>query len=159
MASHKVPATIEKGKGRGAKIDRDEYFARLQPFLELGYSLHKASLLSEVPYRTVKDWYEEKDGEFANKVERERRKVNAVARKVWYQKIASGNYQAAKEWLERIEKDELGQSLDITSGGEALGESETVRQIAKDLTELVKNGNPTSPTADTSGEGDSQAAS
>lgn len=156
MAKHKE-IVVDRGSGRGKKAERDQYFANLQPFLELGYSLHKAALLSNTPYRTVKLWYDEEDREFANKVERERNKVNAVARKVWYLKIGAGNYQAAKDWLERTERDELGQGIDITSGGEPLGDGETVKQIASDLAELVKN--DITNTRETGGEGDSQAPS
>ncbi len=72
------------------KIDVDDYFAKIQPYLQLGYSLHKACLYAEIPYRQLHDYYVENE-DFRNKVERERTLVNAAARRNLVEAIKKGD--------------------------------------------------------------------
>lgn len=154
-----------KRAGSGRKpLDRDEYFYLIQPFLELGYTLHKACLFSLVPYMTVKTWYDENDGDndFRKKVDREILKLNAVSRKIIFDAIVKGkSKEDAWKWLEKREKDELGIALDITTGGEAITDRENLASIADSLKEIARNDNKPTASADVQpdGEGDGEVPS
>ena len=66
------------------KANLDEVFTKIQPFLQVGYSFHKACVMALVPYSTVYpyfcDAYPTYDQAFHDKCERERNLVNIVAR-------------------------------------------------------------------------------
>lgn len=117
--------------------DRNEAFARISPFLQLGYSLQMACLLADEAYSTMAMWAQH-DEEFQNRIMREQKKIDAVARLVWFKKIASGNYQAAKDWLEKREKAEMGQSIDITTNGESINTGDKMAGIAEQLNKVLE---------------------
>jgi len=94
------------------KIDVDDYFAKIQPYLQLGYSLHKACLYAEIPYRQLHDYYVE-DEDFRNRVERERTLVNAAARRNLVEAIKKGDIKASMEWLETQEKDDFSKRTEV----------------------------------------------
>lgn len=103
--------------------DLEEAFAKLQPFLQVGYSFHKACIMALIPYTTLRFYYNE-DEEFRNKIERERNLVNVVARRNIIKTINEGKVGISLEWLDRMEKDEFSKRTELTGpGGEALGGS------------------------------------
>lgn len=118
-------------KGGRPPHDRDEYFGFIQPFLELGYSLWKACLFAEVPYMTVKDWFDQ-DESFRKKVIREQNKISAIARKVLADKITSRSPNAALSWLERMERDEFGNPNEGVTDG-LTAEDDSIKAIEADL--------------------------
>ena len=64
----------------------------------------------------------QEDEEFRSKIEFYKDTPNVLARQTWREKIAKGDYQAAKDWLERREKNEfsLKTEIDHTSKGESI---------------------------------------
>ena len=53
------------------------------------------------------------DEEFRSKIEFYRDTPNVLARQTWREKIAKGDYQAAKDWLERKEKSEFSLKTEV----------------------------------------------
>jgi hypothetical protein len=100
----KKPTT--NGSGR-PKVDLDDAFLKIQPYLQLGYSFHKSCLHAEYPYSTIIPYYNDDEG-FRNKVERERTLLNVVARRNISNAINKDkNLDASRDWLERMESDEF----------------------------------------------------
>lgn len=101
--------------------DLTEAFTNLQPYLQVGYSFHKACIMALVPYTTLKFYYNE-DEDFRNKIERERNLVNVVARTNIINSIKKGKVGNSFEWLDRMEKDEFSKRTELTGkDGEPLG--------------------------------------
>jgi hypothetical protein len=87
-------------------IDLVETFRKLQPFLQLGYSIYKSALMGEVPYTSLWE-YCQSDEDFRKKLERERTLPNVVARRNIVSAINSGDVKTSIDWLERNEGDEF----------------------------------------------------
>lgn len=96
------------GKAGRPKIDLDEVLRKTKEFLNLGYSLHKACMLGNVAYSTVKPYYND-DEDFRNRVERERTDLALQARRNIEKAIREGkdNLEISKDWLERLEPDDF----------------------------------------------------
>ena len=106
----------DKKKVGRPPADLEKYFTKMQPFLQLGYTLHKACLYAEVPYSTLIPYYNENE-HFRNRLERERTLPNVQARRNIVNAIANGDVQVSKTWLEAMEKEEfsrLSQVEDVT---------------------------------------------
>jgi len=137
------------------KIDVDDYFAKIISYLQLGYSLHKACLYAQVPYRQLHDYYEENE-DFRNKVEATRGRISVQARRNLAEVIANQELldkegkiirpkfpqlmvnQVSTDWLESMEKEEfskLFQTRDIT---EADDSQELLKTIVLSIREDVK---------------------
>jgi hypothetical protein len=102
----------ENKKGR-PKIDLMKEFEKIKPYLQVGYSFHKACVLGRVNYTTLYNYYKE-DEEFRNMVERERSLVNVLARQVIIEKIRDEkDSKLALEWLDRMEKDDFSKRLEL----------------------------------------------
>ncbi len=84
----------------------DELFQKIQPWLQLGYSFHKACRYGKVVHETYRE-YAEADLNFLDKVERERTLINTVARKNVFKSIQAGNVADSWAWLETQEKDDF----------------------------------------------------
>lgn len=106
---------------RGIPVDIDKYLTNIQPYLEVGCTLHEACLHAVTPYTTVID-YVNKDDEVRNKIERMQNVPILKARKSLLGGIETSPELALK-FLERKKKDEfsLRSETDITSNGQALG--------------------------------------
>lgn len=136
--SKALDKTTSKSVGRPA-INLDEYFSKIQPFLQLGYSFHKSCLFAEIPYTSLILYYNE-DENFRNKCERERSIVSLTARRnlvnaikgkeeirnkdgVILQEAQSPSIDVSKEWLETQEKDDWSkrtETLDVTPQDEGI---------------------------------------
>jgi len=103
----------------------DEYFEKIKPFLQLGYSLYRACQFAGLNYRRVYNHYQRNE-DFKNKVERERNLVNTQARKILIKAMIGDDKnppdpKLALEWLDRMEKDEFSKRIEITGAdGEKL---------------------------------------
>lgn len=90
---------------RGIKVDIEEYITNIQPYLEVGCSLHEACLHASVPYTTVVD-YQNNDEEVRRNIERMGNVPLLIAR----QSVVGGmaeNADLALKYLERKKKDEF----------------------------------------------------
>lgn len=90
----------------------DEVFTKIQPYLQLGYSFHKACLYAQIPYTTYKPYYDE-DEVFRNKIERERTLTNMVARKNLVNAIKEGDLKSSLEWLQAHEKEDWSKRQEV----------------------------------------------
>jgi hypothetical protein len=103
----------------------DEYFEKIKPFLQLGYSLYRACQFAGLNYGMVYHHYQRNE-DFKNKVERERNLVNTQARKILIEAMIGNDEKPpdpklALEWLDRMEKDEFSKRIEITGAdGEKL---------------------------------------
>jgi hypothetical protein len=61
---------IQKKEAGRPPVNIEEYFAKIQPYLQLGLSVNKACTQADIPHRTVYD-YMEKDEDFRRRIERE----------------------------------------------------------------------------------------
>lgn len=106
---------------RGIPVDIEKYLTNIQPYLEVGCTLHEACLHAVTPYTTVID-YVNKDDEVRNKIERMQNVPILKARESLLGGIETSPELALK-FLERKKKDEfsLRNETDITSNGQALG--------------------------------------
>ena len=145
------------------EIDVEKYLAKITPYLQLGYSLWKACIYSQTPYRQLHDYYEAQDEDgnyinedFRNRVEAIRTQVSVQARRNLAEIIQNvelkdekGNVirgkfgagmvaQVSQEWLESMEKEEfskLFQTKDITEKDEG---QELLKAVVLRIREDVK---------------------
>ena len=95
------------------KIDLEMVFTKIKPYLQLGYKLHKACLLGDIAYSTIKPYYDNDDN-FRNKIDRERSIPSMKAREVWVKAIVEGgDLQASQEWLSTQEKEDFSKTTEI----------------------------------------------
>lgn len=94
----------------------DECFTKIQPYLQLGYSFHKACLYAEIPYTTYKKYYDENQ-DFRNKIDKERSQVNLTARKNIVDRIKTGDTKLSLRWLESFENDDFGLKIKNSKSG------------------------------------------
>jgi hypothetical protein len=121
------------------RIDVEKYFAKIQVYLLLGYSLHKSCLYAEVPYRQLKDYYDEHE-DFRNKVERTRDYPNVRARMTLIFAIEQGDVKSAIEWLEAMEKDDFAKRTEVKDVTET--DSEELTLLREILDKHERTGKP-----------------
>ena len=90
---------------RGKKVNIEEYLANIKEYLEVGCSLHEACLHGLIPYRTMKQYYDEDDN-VRKKVDRLQNTPILMARTCVVTDMAS-NSDLALKYLERKKKDEF----------------------------------------------------
>lgn len=100
-------------------INIDEYFAKIEPYLKIGLSVHKACMQANVPERTVYD-YIEKNDDFRRKVEIAQEHFEVMVKSKSYELIKDGDGNHIRFILKRKFRDEYGDNIDITSGGEKI---------------------------------------
>lgn len=97
---------------RGKKVDINEYIANIEPFMEQGLTMHEACLQADVPYRTVKDYYDN-DEEVRKKIMRLEQYAIVVAKNTLMKGIRRDPDLALK-YLERKKKDEFSLRQEMT---------------------------------------------
>ena len=102
---------VKKKVGR-PPADLEKYFTKIQPYLMIGYTLHKACLHGEVPYSTLIPYYNENE-DFRNRIERTRTLPNVQARQNMVNAIAAGDVKVSQTWLEAMEKDEFSKMQEV----------------------------------------------
>jgi hypothetical protein len=145
------------------KIDVEKYFAKITPYLQLGYTLHKACVFSQTPYRQLHDYYEEQDDEgnyvnedFRNRVEATQTQVSVQARRNLAEIIQNAEIKNEKgeiirpkfgagmvatvsqQWLESMEKEDFSkllQTKDITEKDEG---QELLKMVVLSIREDVR---------------------
>lgn len=112
--------------GKKAKKDTDnDCLELLRPWIMTGSTLMQAfrAYNNMYPHAPLSKSQIERiscEPVFKQRIEMWQETPNILAKSVWIQKMQEGNYQAAKEWLERMEKDrfylknENGLASDIT---------------------------------------------
>lgn len=105
-----------KGKAGRPEANVEEYLAKIERYLMLGYSLNRACELGGVPRKTITDRME-KDEEFRRKVDLLSNSVSIKARANVVERINSKDYHASVDWLERKEKDEWSKRQELTGEG------------------------------------------
>ena len=109
-------------------MNRDKVLDSLKKYLQLDLSVDRACSAynageydkSRIEKRkpvfiaksTVYEWMQQ-DEEFRSKIEFYKDTPNVLARQTWREKIAKGDYQAAKDWLERKEKSEFSLKTEV----------------------------------------------
>lgn len=133
-------------------FDKEAVIERLKPFFKLGCSIHLAGQYAGIDPQVVYRWMKD-DEDVKILIEQWQGEISAKARANWREKIASGDYQASKEWLERNfrERGEFSQkfSLDITTRDASLEEipdEQLIRVLQRkpeviDIEEQLKNTN------------------
>lgn len=97
----------------------EEYFSNIEPYLKEGCSLHEACLHGEIPYTTMKDYYD-KDDQVRKKIERlQNMPILAARRSV--NLAMQDNGDLALKFLERKKKDEFSTRTEQNLGGQKDG--------------------------------------
>lgn len=104
---------MSKNKGGRPAYTEEEILEKLYEYLVLGYSIKKACLLGGIHEQTVYS-RRKKDESFSSKLSKLMNSPNVRARAVWVKRIDEGDYQAAKDWLERREKNEFSLRQEMT---------------------------------------------
>lgn len=86
----------------------------LKPFFQLGCSVTKACKYAGIAQQTVDTWIQEDEG-LRLKITGWQNEIAAKARQNWRQKVAAGEFDASKQWLERVEKDEFSLRTENTA--------------------------------------------
>jgi hypothetical protein len=102
------PKKDRQGAGGGRpKVDIQEYFQRILPFLQRGFSINSACNAAGIPQSTIAD-YIKKDEEFSVKIEVASRTMEIASRNNIALALQGGSVETAKWYLERKRKDEFG---------------------------------------------------
>lgn len=91
---------------QGKAWDKEKIIEVLKPYFQLGCSVRKACMYAGIAESTFQTWVGD-DPELRVQIEAWRNEINAKARANIRARVASGDYGASKDWLERIEKDEF----------------------------------------------------
>lgn len=98
---------------QGKEWDKDEVIEILKPFFKQGCNVTKACAYAGIPRTTVQTWIEN-DEVLRLKVGVWQNEPNHLARSNWLAKMAEGDFDSAKEWLRRKEKDEFSERTELT---------------------------------------------
>lgn len=98
---------------QGIAWDKEKVTEVLKPFFQLGCSITKACKYAGIAQTTVDEWIQ-KDEELRLKITGWQNEINAKARQNWRARIASGDYEPSKQWLERVEKNEFSLRSELT---------------------------------------------
>ncbi len=120
---------------RGIKINLEEYFARLRPFLIEGCSLNESCIMAHVPYSTIND-YRNADEEVRKKIMALQNTPLLAARKSLNRSAVQDGGLALK-YLERKLKDEFSTKREISVPG--LNLNEIFAGIDSEVVEMVKD--------------------
>ena len=85
----------------------------LRPYFQLGCAVNRACAYAGIPPTTVETWLKD-DDDLRAKVTAWQNEISAKARANWRMKIASQDYAASKDWLERNEKDPFSTRQELT---------------------------------------------
>jgi len=102
---------------QGKSWDKTKIIEAIEPYLKLGYSVHKSCTLAKIPTSTVATWME-KDDSLRKKFESWQNMVSAKARETIAKSITAGDKTDAKWWLERREKKDFSTQQIIGGDGE-----------------------------------------
>ena len=92
---------------QGKAWDKEKVIELIKPYLQDGWSITKACQIIGLPQPTFATWLRN-DPELQLEVSSWQKSISAVARRNWADKIKAKNYEASKEWLEAVERDEFG---------------------------------------------------
>lgn len=99
---------------QGIPRDKEEVLEALRPYFQLGCSVTKACKYAGIAESTVHTWVTN-DDDLRVKVTAWQNEISAKARANWRAKVASGEFDASKQWLERTEKDEFSLRTENTA--------------------------------------------
>lgn len=98
---------------QGKAFDKEKVLETLRPYFQLGCSVPKACAYAGIRYETVWKWLKD-DEELRIQITAWQNEINEAARKVFRDKINKGDYQAAKDWISKKEKDEFSDRQEVT---------------------------------------------
>lgn len=100
-------------------LNKQETLEALKPYFLLGMSITKACETSGIcDDQTILNWIK-KDNTIRAKITGWQNYLSSKAREVWANKIQEEkDYQAAKDWLERKEKQEFSQKTEVENSGD-----------------------------------------
>ena len=106
---------------QGKAWDKEKIIEVLKPYFQLGCSVRKACMYAGIAESTFQTWVGE-DPELRVQIEAWQNEINAKARANWRAQIASGQFEASRQWLERNEKDDFSLRTEHTGAdGSPLG--------------------------------------
>lgn len=96
---------VAKTTGR-PPVDIESYFTKIEPNLALGFSLHRACKIAQVPYTTVVDYYNA-DESFRSRIDSLIEDTNLHARSRLAARIKGQAYdgKAIEFWLRNMDED------------------------------------------------------
>lgn len=106
---------------QGKAWNKEKVIEALEPYFKLGYTVNKACDITGFPQSTVQTWIDNSE-ELRLKITSWQKEPNVLARKNWIDALKFGKptkfgddkYTPAKEWLERMEKDEFSSRQEHT---------------------------------------------
>lgn len=129
------------------RIDMDEYFEAIKSYLTIGYSLHMACKLGNVPYRTVIRYYKT-SAKWHRSIEQVSSSVSQKARSNFVNAVNAGDIAASKEWLQEYDgmfrnKLDISGKLGIRKEGKDLDLTKLTDEELDRYEEIVKKATPT----------------
>lgn len=124
-----TPTRAASSGHRGVSKNKMATLEKLKPYFQGGLTINRACAgfnsqnhgRDYIARSTIQSWHE-KDPEVRQIIDAWKDIPNVLARQTWVKQIQAGNYQAAKEWLERREPKEFSTRLELTgAGGVPLG--------------------------------------
>lgn len=98
---------------QGIAWDKEKVIEALKPYFQLGCSVTKACKYAGLAESTFQTWVGD-EPELRVKITGWQNEINAKARQNWRAKVAAGEFDASKQWLERTEKDEFSLRSEVT---------------------------------------------
>lgn len=113
---------------QGIAWDKEKVVQALEPYFKLGCTRRKACKYAGFDHSVLVRW-EQKHPELTPKIDAWISEPNEAARRAWIGKIKEGDYTAAKDWLDRIEKDDFStKTINETTLTANAGAIESLRQ-------------------------------
>ena len=122
---------------QGKKWKKDEVIKILEPYFKLGCNVAKACNYAGISRTTVQTWIEG-DEALRLKITAWQNEMNNKARSIWASELEKGNFEPAKEWLKKKEKDEFSDRTELVGaeGKDLFPSSEERKAAIKALNEL-----------------------
>jgi len=98
---------------QGKEWNKEDVIEVMKPFFKMGCSVTKACSYAGMPQSTVATWIKA-DEVLRLKIGIWQNEPSVMARSNWLAKLAEGDYESAKEWLRRKEKDEFSERQEVT---------------------------------------------
>lgn len=121
---------------RGKARNKEKVIEAVRPYLQLGYSVHKACKNACIPQSTFQTWVD-KDDDLRSNVISWQNRVSSKAREVVAKDINTGDVGSAKWWLERQERKEFGNRPEVDDDSQV-----TLINIEKQIINIANEQEP-----------------
>lgn len=142
MTNEDKTPEIVKPFGR-PRVDIEEYYIRVCPFLRLGCSVRQSCIQGQVPIQTFVDYLKSEGNDYEwlrLRVEADQNYGALLSKRNIIRKIQdpnADNIEVSKWWLTKKEPEDFGDKLKIT-GGDTEEELENERKKLNELLDYVK---------------------